>query len=83
MKLSITIDVDQQLIMNYKVRKKLRHDNQDFKYLLKGLNMKQVVADKGYDDKKLRRFVINKLKAIIKRQGEGYILINILPLYAN
>ena len=64
MKLSIAIDVDKQLIMNYKIRRKLRHDTQDFKYLLKDLNIKQVVADKGYDDHKLRRFVINKLNAL-------------------
>ena len=64
MKLSIAIDADKQLIMNYKIRRKLRHDTKDFKYLLKDLNIKQVVADKGYDDHKLRRFVINKLKAL-------------------
>ena len=55
MKLSIAIDTDKQLIMNYRTRRKLRHDTQDFKYLLKDLSVKQVVADKGYDDKKLRR----------------------------
>jgi len=64
MKLSIAIDADKQLIMNYKIRRKLRHDTKDFKYLLNDLNIKQVVADKGYDDRKLRRFVINKLKAL-------------------
>lgn len=63
-KLSITIDTEKQLILTYKIRRKLRHDTQDFKYLLKDLKIKQVVADKGYDDKKLRRFVFNKLKAI-------------------
>ena len=64
MKLSIAIDTDKQLIMKYRTRRKLRHDNQDFKYLLKDLQFKQVVADKGYDDKKLRSFVVNKLKSI-------------------
>lgn len=29
------------------------------------------------------KFKMNKLKAVIKRQGEGYILINIQPLYIN
>jgi hypothetical protein len=29
------------------------------------------------------KFKVNKLRAIIKRQGEGYILINIQPLYIN
>ncbi|MBS3152692.1 transposase [Candidatus Woesearchaeota archaeon] len=50
--------------MKYKTRRKLRHDNQDFKYLLKNLQFNQVVADRGYDDKKLRSYVINKLKSI-------------------
>lgn len=64
MKLSIAIDTESQLILTHKIRRKLRHDTQDFRYLLKDLSIKQVVADKGYDDKKLRKFVINKLKAI-------------------
>ena len=64
MKLSIAIDTDTQQILTYKIRRKLRHDTQDFKHLLKDIVCKQVVADKGYDDQKLRRFVINKLKAI-------------------
>lgn len=64
MKLSIAIDAEKQTILNYKIRKKLRHDTIDFKELLKNLNVKYVVADKGYDDQKNRRFVINKLKAI-------------------
>ena len=64
MKLSIAIDTSTQLILMHKIRRKLRHDTQDFKYLLKDLQFKQVVADKGYDDKKLRRYVINKKKAL-------------------
>ena len=64
MKLSICVDTDTQLILTYKIRKKLRHDTIDFKDLLRELNIKQVVADKGYDSKFIRRFVINKLKAI-------------------
>ncbi len=64
MKLSIATDTDKQLILTYKIRKKFRHDNIDFKNLLKDIICKQVVADKGYDDRKNRRFVINKLKAI-------------------
>ncbi len=63
-KLSIAIDTEKQLILTHKIRRKLRHDTQDFKYLLKNLSLKQVVADKGYDDKKLRRFVVTKLNAI-------------------
>lgn len=63
-KLSICIDTDKQLILTYRIRRKLRHDTQDFKYLLKDLNVKQVLADKGYDDKKLRKYVFTKLNAI-------------------
>ena len=64
MKLSIAIDTDTQLIMNYKIRKKLRHDTQDFKHLLKDIVCKQVLADKGYDSRDLRKFVRRKLNAI-------------------
>ena len=63
-KLSICIDTDKQLILTHRIRRKLRHDTQDFKYLLKELNVKHVVADKGYDSKKNRLFVIRRLKAI-------------------
>ena len=64
MKLSIAIDTDTQQIMTYKIRKKLRHDTLDFKHLLKKITCKQVIADKGYDSKTNRKFVINKLRAI-------------------
>lgn len=64
MKLSMTIDTDKQLILTYKIRRKFRHDNIDFKKLLKDIVCKQVVADKGYDSRSNRRYVINKLKAI-------------------
>lgn len=64
MKLSIVVDVDTQMIMTYKIRKKLRHDTQDFKHLLKDIICKQVLADKGYDSKDLRRFVLHEMHAI-------------------
>jgi len=64
MKLSIVVDTDKQTILNYQIRKKLRNDTIDFKYLVKDLSVKQVIADKGYDSKSNRQFVINKLKAI-------------------
>ena len=63
-KLSICIDTDTQLILTYRIRRKLRHDTKDFKYLLKDLKIKQVLADRGYDDKKLRKYVFTKLNAI-------------------
>jgi len=64
MKLSIVIDTNNQTILNYKIRKKLRNDTIDFKYLVKDLSVKRVIADKGYDSKSNRQFVINKLGAI-------------------
>lgn len=64
MKLSIAIDTQKQTILSYKIRRKLRHDNIDFKELLRDLNVKYVVADKGYDDQKNRKFVFSELKAI-------------------
>ncbi|MBS3168189.1 IS5 family transposase [Candidatus Woesearchaeota archaeon] len=63
MKLSVAIDTDKQLILDYKIRKKFRHDTLDFKNLLKDLDVKHVVADKGYDSKSNRLFVVRKLKA--------------------
>lgn len=64
MKISIIVDLDKQLIFRYKVRKKLRNDHIDFKYLLNDLCTKYVIADKGYDSKANRNFVIRNLKAI-------------------
>ena len=64
MKISIIVDLDKQLILRYKVRKKLRNDHIDFKYLLNDLCTKCVIADKGYDSKANRNFVIRNLKAI-------------------
>ena len=64
MKLSICINTDTQLILTHKIRKKFRHDNLDFKSLVKDLNVQYIFADKGYDDKKNRKFVINELKAV-------------------
>jgi hypothetical protein len=64
MKLSIAADTDRQLILSSKTRLSPRNDTIDFKELLKELKVNYVIADKGYDSKKNRRFVINKLKAI-------------------
>jgi len=78
MKLSICIDTDKQLILTHKIRKKLRNDQIDFKNLLKDLEVKHVVADKGYDSKSNRLFVVRKLNAVPnipyrKRSGLTYI----------
>jgi len=64
MKLSIAIDTDKQIILSYKIRRKLRNDTIDFKNLLKNLEADYVLADKGYDSKSNRDFALYKLKAI-------------------
>lgn len=64
MKLSIAADTDKQLILKYKIRRKLRNDHIDFKNLLKDLNVEYVLADKGYDSRENRKFVLDKLNAI-------------------
>ena len=63
MKLSIAVDTDKQLILTHKIRKSRAHDTRDFEYLLRDIQCKNVLADKGYDSKKLRKFVLFNLKA--------------------
>src|SRR3989344_294491 len=63
MKLSLTADINKKLILNYKIRKSLAHDTRDFIFLVKKLKCKYILADKGYDSKELRKFVLFKLKA--------------------
>jgi len=63
MKLSLAADINKKLILNYKIRKSLAHDTRDFKFLVKKLKCKYVLADKGYDSKDLRKFVLFKLRA--------------------
>ena len=62
-KLSIAIDADKQLILSQRIRLGPRNDNIDFKQVLKNLSAKFVVADKGYDSRDNRYFVLRKLKA--------------------
>jgi len=62
-KLSIAIDAEKQLVLSQKVRRGPRNDNVDFKSVLKNLSAKFVVADKGYDSRENRYFVLRKLKA--------------------
>ena len=63
MKLSIAADVDKKLILTHKIRKSVTHDSRDFKFLVKDLECKNVIADKGYDSKELRKFVLFNLNA--------------------
>jgi len=64
MKLSLSVDTDKHLILRHKIRKKIRNDTIDFIPLVDSLEANKVFADKGYDSRKNRRFVINNLKAI-------------------
>jgi len=63
-KLSVCVDTDKLFILKYKIRRKLRNDHIDFKKVLQNIETKKVFADKGYDSKKNRQFVLNKLRAI-------------------
>ena len=63
LKLSIAIDTDSQYILAQKIRLGPRNDHIDFESVLKEVKCKFVVADKGYDSRRNRLFVLNKLKA--------------------
>jgi len=74
MKLNLAVDKKQRRILSYKIWKSRAHESRDFIELLKDLKVKYVVADAGYSSKKLRDFVIYKLKAlpfIPKKKTEG------------
>ena len=62
-KTSVAINTRTKEILSYELHHDHTHDSNDFIPLLKGVNCDHVVADKGYDSKKLRQFVIHKLKA--------------------
>ncbi|MCD6371559.1 MAG: transposase, partial [Candidatus Aenigmarchaeota archaeon] len=66
-KLSAAIETDKQLVIATKIRKSTAHDNIDFKPLVKKASkikqIKIVVSDKGYDDERNHKFVVEKLKA--------------------
>ena len=63
LKVSIAIDTDSQYILSQKIRLGPRNDNIDFESVMKNVNCKYVVADKGYDSKSNRYFVLRNMKA--------------------
>jgi len=67
LKSTIAIDVKNQLILAMKLRKSPSNDNKDFKPILKKTNkivdVKMVLADKGYDSENNLCFVKNNLNA--------------------
>ena len=77
LKVSIAICTDSQYVLSQKIRLGPRNDNFDFKSVLKDVNCKYVVADKGYDSKSNRYFVLRNMKAYPhipyrKRSGRTY-----------
>lgn len=63
LKISIAIDTDSQYILAQKIRIGPRNDNIDFESVMKNIKCKYVVADKGYDSKSHRYFVLRNMKA--------------------
>ncbi len=63
LKVSIAIDTDSQYILSQKIRLGPRNDHIDFESVLKDVKCKFVVADKGYDSRSNRRFVLRTMKA--------------------
>lgn len=63
LKVSIAIDTDSQYILSQKIRLGPRNDHIDFESVMKNIKCKFVVADKGYDSKSNRYFVLRKMKA--------------------
>lgn len=63
LKVSIAIDTDSQYILSEKIRLGPRNDNIDFVSVMKKVNCDFVVADKGYDSRKNRYFVLREMKA--------------------
>lgn len=63
LKISIAICTDSQYILSQKIRVGPRSDHIDFESVMKNVKCKFVVADKGYDSKKNRYFVLRNMKA--------------------
>ena len=63
LKLTIAIDTNTQFVMANKIRLSPRNDTIDFMSVLKDLKCDYVVADRGYDSKKNRRFVLRQMRA--------------------
>ena len=67
MKTTFVVDIEQYLILLYKLRKKTRHDTVDAKPLIKKLSKHYkpdiLYADRGYDDNNIFKLVFENLKA--------------------
>jgi len=63
LKLTIAIDTNTQYVLSNKIRLSPRNDTIDFMSVLKDVKCDFVVADKGYDSKKNRKFVLRQMKS--------------------
>jgi len=63
LKVSIAIDTDSQYVLAQKIRLGPRNDNIDFESVMKNVKCRFVVADKGYDSKSNRYFVLRNMRA--------------------
>ena len=63
LKLTIAIDTNTQFVMANKIRLSPRNDTIDFMSVLKDVKCDYVVADRGYDSKKNRKFVLRQMKS--------------------
>lgn len=67
LKLSVIVDIEQYLILQFKIRKKARHDTVDAKPMIKKLaklyEPEIFYGDRGYDDEKLFKIVFEELGA--------------------
>ena len=63
LKLTIAIDTNTQYVLANKIRLSPRNDTIDFMSVLKDVKCDYVVADRGYDSKKNRRFVLRQMKS--------------------
>jgi hypothetical protein len=63
LKISIAICTDSQYVLSQKIRIGPRNDHIDFENVMKNVRCKFVLADKGYDSKKNRYYVLRNMGA--------------------
>jgi len=74
LKISIAICTDSQYVLSQKIRLGPRNDNIDFERVMKNIKCKFVLADRGYDSRSNRHFVLRTMNAyphIPRRKTSG------------
>ena len=74
LKISIAICTDSQYVLSQKIRLGPRNDNIDFERVMKDIKCNYVLADRGYDSRDNRYFVLRKMNAyphIPRRKTSG------------